>query len=107
MSAVLKCAACTSQHWPSSAAGAVYVLDGERVNVLIDVRALKFYCRVFLNANSLFEAREPGLYDYRAVLFLFCLLLYLFIVMTEVVRKDASQRGCRSRKRSFFSPGFC
>lgn len=91
MSAVLKCAACTSQHWPSSAAGAVCVLDGERVNVLIDVRALKFDCRVFSNANSLFDAREPGLYDYRAVRFL-VLSSAIFVYCND----GGGAKGCKS-----------
>lgn len=47
VSALLKCAPCTSQRWPFTAAGAVCVLDMEGVNVLpIDVCALRFFCGV-------------------------------------------------------------
>lgn len=59
VSAVLKCAACTSLHWPSTAAGAVCVLDVERVNVqLIDVctrECSEIFLQGILNANSLFD----------------------------------------------------
>lgn len=56
--ALLKCAACTSQHWPSTAAGTVCILDVEEVNVLL-IDVCTRVCSVILlhsllNVNFLF-----------------------------------------------------
>lgn len=100
VSALLKCAACTSQRWPFTAAGAVCVLDMERVNaLLIDVCALSDSSAGSYECKVSFFRLENHSHDYRAS------FLLLFVCCNDGGGgKDANQWGCRGQEVFFILP---
>lgn len=102
VSALLKCAPCTSQRWPFTAAGAVWVLDMEGVNVLpIDVlrdsSARSYECRVSFSGWRIRVMTTEQL--------LFCCIC-LFVVMTEVVGGMQTSGGVGAGSVLYFPLAF-